>query len=116
MKTLSLSNDWDLELDSTGSLVVLSDNTALLQDVCSAVQTWLGEIIYDMSQGLPYDADILRSDVDISFYASEAEEAAMSVPGVAAATCHLTNPTPKRQLSGIILVTFDDGETNYAQF
>ena len=116
MKTLQLTNDWDLSLDSTGNLVVLADKAAMLQDICSAARTWLGEVIYDTGQGIPYDTDILRSDVDLSFYASEIEDAAMSVPGVAAATCHLANPTKDRQLTGIILVTFSDGSTDYAQF
>ncbi|MCX5617005.1 hypothetical protein NQF87_08495 [Bombella sp. TMW 2.2559] len=116
MKTLSLTNDWDLSLDSTGNLVVLNDRAAILQDVCSAARTWLGEVIYDTGQGIPYDTDILRSDVDLSFYASEIEDAAMSVPGVAAATCHLANPTKDRQLTGVILVTFSDGSMDHAQF
>lgn len=116
MKTLSLTSDWDLSLDSTGNLVVLTDKTAILQDVCSAARTWLGEVLYDTGQGIPYDTDILRSAVDISFYASEVEDAAMSVPGVSAATCHLANPTKDRQLRGVILVTFTDGSTDYAQF
>lgn len=116
MKTLSLTNDWDLSLDSSGSLVVLSDNAAILQDVCSAARTWLGEVLYDTGQGVPYDTDILRSDVDLSFYASEVEDAAMTVPGVAAATCHLATPDTTRQLRGVILLTFSDGSTDYAQF
>ena len=117
MKTLQLDADaWDITLDAAGNIAVASDKESILQDVCSAARTWLGEALYDTGQGVPYDTDILQSNIDISFYASEVEDAALAVPGVAAATCHLANPTKERQLQGAIVITFTDGSTDYVQF
>ena len=117
MKTLQLNADaWDITLDAAGNIAVASDKEAILQDVCSAARTWLGEALYDTGQGVPYDTDILQSNIDLSFYASEVEDAALTVPGVAAATCHLATPTKDRQLQGALVITFTDGSTDYVQF
>ncbi|QDH14137.1 hypothetical protein E3E12_07995 [Formicincola oecophyllae] len=107
---------WDLTLDGAGNLATLSGHAATLQDVASALQTWIGECFYDLSQGLPYDSGLLGPTDSPSLFAAQAEAAALQVPGVAAVRCVPQALGPGRQLSGVVGVTFTDGGTAHVNF
>ncbi|QCE35631.1 hypothetical protein FAI40_10010 [Acetobacteraceae bacterium] len=115
--SLALDNtNWDLKLDSSGNIEVISDKQATLQDVSSAIQTWIGEIWYDLQQGLPYDRGILGNQNEIPIFCSLAREAGLKVPGVADVQIFPNQLNSKRQLNGYVVVQFEDGEVQRVGF
>lgn len=115
MTSLALDNaHWDLTLDSQRDLALISGGAGIVQDVCCAVQTWIGEAWYDLSLGLPYDGGILGAGDSPLVYASFVEAAAQAVPGVASVKCAPAALTPDRRLSGTIAVQTLSGEVHYA--
>ncbi|GBQ07252.1 hypothetical protein [Saccharibacter floricola] len=117
MTSLLLDADsWDIGLDDTGNLAVASDAQSILQDACSAEQTWLGEVLYDQSLGVSYDDALLAGKSTSPFYAADVEQAVQAVPGVAAVTCHLLTPTSERRQTGILVITATNGRTAYVAF
>jgi len=107
---------WDFVLDANSNLAVCTEPYSVLQDVACAIRTWLGECWYDTSLGLPYDSGIFDGISSIPLLRSQAEEAAMTVPGVAAAQCALIGPRDDRSIGGVIAVTLTTGETSSVQF
>lgn len=117
MKSLLLDRTtWDLVLDANRNLAVCSEPYSVLQDVATAVRTWLGECWYDTSLGLPYDSGIFNGSSSVPLMRAQAEQAAMSVPGVSAAQCALIGPRADRSIGGMIAVTLTTGETQSVQF
>ncbi|MXV44385.1 hypothetical protein GS501_04900 [Saccharibacter sp. 17.LH.SD] len=117
MTSLQLDADiWDIGLDGTGNLALATGQLSVLQDVCSAVQTWLGEVIYDLNLGVPYSDELMGGSEAIAFYASDVEDTAGQVPGVSSATCYSLSLTPTRRLTGVLAVTMTNGETDYVAF
>ncbi|MBS1057184.1 hypothetical protein [Gluconobacter kondonii] len=117
MKSLLLDRStWGLALDANGNLAVCTEPYSVIQDVACAVRTWLGECWYDTSLGLPYDSGIFDGASSIPLLRSQAEQAAMTVPGIAAAQCALIGPRADRSVGGMIAVTLTTGETQSVQF
>jgi hypothetical protein len=88
--TLLLTTDtWDLCIDSLGNIAMAAPPYALAQDVASAARTWLGEVLYDTTVGVPYQ-QILGQRPPASLVQAAMVEAAMTVPGVVQAECILT--------------------------
>lgn len=117
MNTLTLDADaWDIGLDEAGNLSVSSDTHSILQDACSAAQTWLGEVYYDQSLGVSYDDALLSGQTPSAFYTSDVESAVQAVPGVAAVTCHLLAPSAERTLRGLLVITTTNGQTAYVAY
>ena len=50
---------WDLVLDSSGNIALATEPWAVAQDVASALRTFLGEVYYDTSLGVPYWQQVL---------------------------------------------------------
>lgn len=117
MKSLLLDRTtWDLSLDADGNLAICTEGYSILQDVACAVRTWSGECWYDTSLGLTYDNGIFNGSTPMALLKSQAEAAALAVPGVSAAQCALIGPRADRSLGGAIAVTFTSGETASVQF
>ncbi|AHK72189.1 MULTISPECIES: hypothetical protein [Gluconobacter] len=117
MKSLLLDRTtWDLSLDANRDLAVCTEPYSVLQDVATAVRTWLGECWYDTSLGLPFDSGIFDGSSSLPLLRAQAESAAMSVPGVAAAQCALIGPREDRSIGGAIAITLTTGETQSVQF
>ena len=85
--TLQLSIDnWDLMLDSSGNIAIVTPPYAVAQDVASAIRTFLGEVFYNTTLGVPYTQQILGQAPPLSVIQAAIEQAAMTVPGVENAT------------------------------
>lgn len=105
MTTLALDPlTWDLTLDAGGNIATVSGEAATAQDVASALRLYRGEYWYDLSLGIPYFQGILGRFPPLSLIKSYFVRAAMSVPGVTAATCFISSVVG-RQMNGQVIFT-----------
>lgn len=90
MDTLLLElNDWDLCLDAARNIARATAPYALAQDVASAIKTFLAEVYYNTTLGVPYFSQILGHVPPIAVFEEYLIAAALTVPGVVSATCVL---------------------------
>src|ERR1043166_5344551 len=114
-KTLLLDvSAWDLVLDIDGDIAVASNPYALAQDAASAIRTFLGEVWYDTTIGVPYDT-ILGKAPRLSYLKAKMVAAALTVPEVAEAKCFVTGFS-SRGVSGQVQVRTTSGQTAAASF
>lgn len=115
MDTLQLDDtNWDLMIDADGDIALRTGAIAIAQDAASACKTWLGEVYYDTTLGIPYQ-QILGNLPPLSYVKQKLEDAAETVPGVASATAFLTAYS-NRDFAGQIQITTTDGSTAAANF
>lgn len=106
---------WDLTLDSSGNIAMAAAPYALAQDAASAVRTFLGEVYYDTTQGVPYWEDIFGKNPPMSLLKADLVAAAMTVPGVTNAQVFISEIV-NRQVQGQIQVTDTSGTVSAASF
>lgn len=101
MDTLLLDTaTWDLCLNAAGNIAVASAPYALAQDVASSIRTFLGDVWYDSTAGIPYFATILGKTPPISVFQEYMVQAALSatppdaVPHVVSAKCIIQSFDP----------------------
>lgn len=100
---------WDLVLDASGNIAMASPPYALAQDVASAIRTFLGEVYYDTTLGVPYGAKILGRAPPLNVFQSLMVDAALTVPGVVSASCTVTSIVD-RTLTGQVTFVDDNGQ------
>lgn len=116
MNTLLLDiTAWDLVLDASGNIAMASPPYSLAQDVASAVQTFLGEVYYDTTQGIPYFADVLGKLPPAALLTQLISNQALTVPGVVTAQTVISSFNA-RGVAGQIQFTDDTGETTVVNF
>ena len=116
MNTILLDRTaWDLVIDSSGNIAMASPPYALAQDVASAVRTFLGELWYDTTQGIPYFQNVLGQLPPISLLKSLIQNAALTVSGVVSAQC-VINSFNARAISGQIQFIDETGAANSVSF
>ena len=103
--------DWDLTVDAYGNIAMAEPSYSLAQDVCSAAKLFLGELYYDTTKGVPYFEDILGLSPPASLFAAHLESAALSVSGVVAAQCIITERS-NREIIGQIEFIDELGASN----
>jgi hypothetical protein len=109
MKTLLLDTQaWDLVLDSNGNIALASPPYATAQDVASAMRLFLGELWYDTAQGVPYWQQLLGQNPTSSQISAAFNQAALTVPGVVAASTIITS-FAGREVTGQVTFTTSDG-------
>lgn len=119
MATLTLNDaTWDLELNASGNIAVTSDPDSLAQDAASAIKTLLGECYWDTTVGVPYLTQILappppQVPPSLALLKQQFINAALTVPGVAAAQCFITSFS-NREVSGQVQVVPSSGGTTQA--
>lgn len=101
---------WDLTLDASGNIAMATPPYALTQDVASACRTFLGEVYYDTSLGVPYLQKILGKTPALNILQGALAAAALTVPGVATAAAVISSFI-NRTASGQVQFTTDDGIT-----
>jgi hypothetical protein len=99
---------WDVILDANGNIAMAAPPYALAQDVASAIKTFLGELYYDTTVGIPYLSQILGQRPPVAVLKQYIVDAALSVPGVVSAVCVITGFV-NRQAQGEVLFTDDEG-------
>jgi len=111
MKTLLLDlTQWDLLPDAAGNIAFAEDPYAKAQDVASAVRTFLAEVWYDVSIGVPYFQEILGKTPPLTMFQQLIVQTAMTVPGVVSAECTI-NAFVDRRVTGQVTFTTDNGQT-----
>src|SRR5260221_548540 len=80
-----LPTTWDLSIDSDNNIAMAQDTYSMVQDAASAIQTYLGEVYFDTTIGIPYFTNILGHGLPINLYRAQCVQAALSVPGVQSA-------------------------------
>ena len=95
---------WDLVVDVNGNIAVATEPYAHAQDAASALKLFQGELWWDISQGVPYWAQILEKTPPLSLVKAYMNKAALSVPGVTRARTFLNGITTRRQLTGQVQI------------
>lgn len=114
--TLLLDTDaWDLVLDISGNIAVAAPPYSLAQDVASAVRTFVGEVYYDTTQGIPYFDEVLGELPPAALLTQLIANQAKTVPGVKAAQCVITS-FAGRDTSGQIQFTDESGDSHSVNF
>jgi hypothetical protein len=116
MKTLLLDpKTWGLLLDAQGNLALASDPYSLAQDAASAIRLVLGELWYDVNQGVPWFSDVLGKRPPVSLIQAKLVEAALTVPGVTSAKVFISS-IEGRLVRGQVQIVTDAGLASAAGF
>ena len=117
LNTLLLDiSEWDLVLDAYGNIAVAQPPYALAQDVASAVQTWQGECIYDTTQGIPWDDEVIgQLPPQALLTGLMSKEATTRVPGVVQAQT-LIQSFKDRLVTGQLQFIDEEGVMNGVTF
>ena len=111
MNTMLLAVDtWDLVIDANRNIALAKPPYALAQDVASAIRTFLGEVFYDTTLGVPYFAQILGKTPPVALFQEYMIQAALTVPGVVSAKC-VVQSFDNRAVTGQVQFTDSDGNT-----
>lgn len=118
LSTLLLDQSaWDLVLDSMGNIALAAPPYALAQDVASAQRTFLAELWYDITQGIPYFQQILGRLPPTSIITQlMSNEAKLRVPGVVTAQTVISAFTADGEVDGQTQFTDSTGETTVVTF
>lgn len=106
---------WDLVLDASGNIAMATPPYALAQDVASAVRTFLGEVYYNTTLGIPYFSQVLGHLPPASLLTQLISNAALTVPGVVSAQTVITSFN-SGSVSGQILFTDESGVATVVHF
>lgn len=126
MRTILLGADtWDMVIDASGNIAVADVPYALAQDAASAIKTFLGEVYYDTTLGVPYlnnsnaaaatNSPLMGGPINLPALKAALVTAAKTVPGVTSATVFISS-VRNRVVSGQVQVTDSDGTTTAANF
>lgn len=116
MKTLLLDTDaWDLITDNNGNIAVAAEPYSLAQDVASAVKTFIGEVWYDNTLGIPYFEQVLGKFPPLTLLRSQLIGVALTVPGVVSARVVFVQFVD-RTLTGQLQFIDTTGASNNVQF
>lgn len=107
--SLQLTAGWDLTVDGSRNLSMLSGPAAVAQDVASAISTFLGEVYYDTTQGIPFFADVLGQAYSPSLLRALLVQAALTVPDVVQAQAKITG-FQNRKITGVVNIIDTSGQ------
>lgn len=96
--------NWDLLLDASGDIAVATEPYSLAQDAASAIKTFLGEVYYNTTLGIPWLQQILGKNPSLGAVKQLLVAAAETVPNVVSAQVFLT-AINFRAISGQVQVT-----------
>lgn len=106
---------WDLVLDASGNIAMASPPYALAQDVASAVRTFLGEVYYNTTEGIPYFGEILGKLPPAALLTQLITNQALTVHGVVTAQTAISSFNA-RGVSGQIQFVDESGVTTIVHF
>ena len=116
MNTLLLTRDlWDLCLDANNNIAVASDPYSVAQDVASACRTFLGEVYYNTTLGVPYFQQILGKFPPLALLKAQLCAQAARVPGCTNPQCFIAS-VANRTVTGQIVFTDSNGKTQTVAF
>ena len=112
---------WDLTLDASNNIAVAPEPYALAQDAASAIKTFLGEVYWNTTIGVPYLQQIFGFNPPLALLKQYLVQAALSASAdIASAQVFLSSLDPTtRILSGqiqIVSTTFGQPTASAASF
>jgi len=81
----------DIYLDSKGNISISYDMQAVLEACAQAAQTVLGEIIFDVNQGIPFFQTVWNGVPNLQQYTAALRLAFLNVPNVVEVVSLMTN-------------------------
>jgi hypothetical protein len=116
MDTLLLDQvTWDLVLDADENIAKATDPYALAQDAASVIRTWLGEVYFDTTLGIPWQQQVFGRTPSLSLLKEQLKAAALTVPEVGSVEVFLVTGDA-RTVGGQIQVTSEQGLVAVADF
>lgn len=125
MKTMLLDTvTWDVITDASGNIAVANDPYSVAQDVASAVRTFLGEVYYNTSLGIPYlgappgttGNAILGQLPPLAVIKSKIAAAAATIPGCNNPVVFVSGLGNDRVLRGQVQFTDSNGQVQSIAF
>ena len=110
MKSLALTDTWDLCLTPSGSLATVEGSARAAQDVATACRTFKGECWFNQNLGIPYFEQILGSAPPDIIIRQKLEDEALAQPEVVEARAVLIE-FKNRKLTGRIRIKTVHGES-----
>ena len=109
LDTIYLDQDtWDLALDVNRNIALANAPYSVAQDAASASRLWLGEALYDTTQGIDYAQTLLGQLPPINVVSSMYDQASQTVPDVVLANTSLLYNASSRTLTGQINLTLSN--------
>jgi hypothetical protein len=106
----------DLVLDANGNIAVATEPYSLSQDAASAIKTFLGEVYWDTTIGVPYLTQIFGKAPSLTLIKAAFQAAAETVPDVASAQVFISS-IGNRAIAGQVQVTSaSTGQVSAANF
>lgn len=117
MDTLLLdTGSWDLVLNAAGNIAVATEPYSLAQDAASAIKTFLGEVFFDTTVGVPWLTQILGQTPSLALLKAQLAAAALTVPDVGSAQVFISSFND-RVITGQVQTTqASTGQTSAANF
>ncbi len=106
---------WDLVLDANGNIALAEPPYALAQDVASEIKTFLGEVWYDTTIGIPYWTQILGKLPPASLLIEMINQAARRRYGVVSVQTVITGFS-ERAITGQVQFVDVNHETTTVSF
>ena len=119
MNSLMLSSEpsnWDLMVDASGNIAVITGPAAVAQNVASALKTFLGEVFFDTTMGVPYFQQILGQEYSLSLLQAQFNAQALSVSDVVDSETIINSIGSDRAVSGTVKFIDTTGQQNNAHF
>jgi len=101
---------WDLVVDAAGNIAVCAAPYQYAQDAACACRLFLGELLYDTTQGVNYAA-ILGKPAPLSYIKAQLAAAALSVLPAGASVKVFISSLSGRGLTGQVQVTVGGNTT-----
>jgi hypothetical protein len=115
--TLLLNSNWDLTLDANGNIAVAAEPYSLAQDAASAIQTYLGEVYYDVTIGVPWLTQVFGQSPSAALLKQLLTNAALTAsPDIASAQVFLTSFNNRVVSGQVQIVPVTGGPVQAASF
>ena len=110
------TGSWDLSIDANSNIAIADPDYSLAQDAASAIKTFLGEMFYDTTVGVPWLTQILGQGSSLALLKQQLVDAALTVPGVASAQVFISSFRNRVVTGQVQVVSAATGQTSAANF
>ena len=111
MKTLKLSENWDLMTDEGGNIVLADEDYSIAQTAANKIRLFVNDAYFNRTDGIPhFDIELGKPyRVSEAVLTNRIRQAAMSVEGVQDARVVLENDSQGRYIGGNVYITTSTG-------
>lgn len=115
MKTLLLTENWELQIDAAGQIVTQTGPLAIAQKVANEIRLFTNDAYFEQDKGIPHFSLELGHMPPESLLRNYIIKAAQGVDGVASATVEFVR-FENRTLEGVVYLTLKTGESLNVNF